>query len=256
MPAKPLPLLLTLAAILLGPSLRAQQRPVLIVHDEAEPMQALAQGLSDWHGISADLVDQQDFREIGERPAVFMYVHKPLLEPVESALIEYAEQGGRLIILHHGIASAKLQNPRWLKFLGIHLMPRDHPSHPWKVLRGTYQLVNLAPSHFVTSDNVSYPATIAYTPSDSPSTVQRLPGREWPDTEIFLNQLFTDGREKTVLFGFRTEVDGEAFQQDRAGWLKPTGKGVTFYFRLGHFAKDYTRDFVQILVNALRWDSE
>jgi hypothetical protein len=247
-------LFLTVAGLL--STAPAQQPPVLVVHDEAEPMQKLAEGLSDWHGIAAELVDQQDFKAIGERQAVFMYVHKPLLDHVETALIDYAEYGGRLIVLHHGIASAKIQNPRWLKFLGIQIQPRDDPQHPWKVLRGTYELVNLAPKHFVTGNKVSYPARVHYTPSDAPAAQQSLPALELPHTEIFLNHIFVDGREKIVLFGFRTEVDGEVYMQDRAGWLKRTRAGTTFYFQPGHYAKDYTRDYVQILANAMLWDGE
>lgn len=244
------------AALLLATALGAQDRPVLVVHDEAEPMRAMARALSQDHGIAAELIDQADFVEIRDRPAVFMYVHKPLLPEVEEALIAYAEQGGRLIILHHGIASAKVNNPRWLEFLGIRIQPRDDPEHPWKVLRGTYQLLNLAPDHFVTTNKVSYEARVAYTPSDQPAAEQTLSALELPDTEIFLNQLFTDGRAKTVLYGFRTEIDGEVFEQDRAGWLKPTGQGMTFYFQPGHFAKDYTPEYVQILANAVQWQGE
>lgn len=237
--------LLSLAVLLLASPLAGQNRPVLIIHDEAEPMQALARALARGHGIAAELIDQADFVEIRERPAVLMYVHKPLLPEVEEALIAYAEQGGRLIILHHGIASAKVNNPRWLEFLGIRIQPRDDPERPWKVLRGTYQLLNLAPDHFVTSNKISYPASVSV-------AGRSMPALELPDTEIFLNQISTDNK-KTVLFGFRTEVDSEVFQQDRAGWLKPTGKGVTFYFQPGHFAKDYTPEYVQILANAVAW---
>lgn len=249
-------LLLMLAATGLVVAATAQHRPVLIVHDEVGPMQSLSEGLANWHGIESELVDQQDFTQVGDRLAVMMYVHKPLLERVETALIDYAERGGRLVILHHGIASAKLQNPRWLDLLGVQIQPRDDPQYPWKVLRGDYQLVNLAPQHFVTSNHVSYPATTAYTPSDSPSTEQTRTALVLPDTEIFLNHIFRDGREKTVLFGFRVEADGSVYMQDRAGWLKKTGKGTTFYFQPGHFAKDYTRDYVQILANAIRWNGE
>ncbi len=50
---------------------------------------------------------------------VFMYVHKPLLVNTENALINYTTDGGSLSVLHHGIASAKMENPKWLDFSGF-----------------------------------------------------------------------------------------------------------------------------------------
>ena len=185
-----------------------------------------------------------------------MYVHSPIQPQLEEDLIRFATDGGRLVALHHGIASAKVANPAWLKLLGIHIHPRNHPTHPWNVLRGNYQLVNLSPDHYVTSHKLRYPLEVSYTPSDTPSMEQRLPGLEFPDTEIFLNQLFTDARQKTVLYGFKTVIDGRTHMQDRAGWLKQTGRGHVFYFQPGHFAGDFTPAYVQILANAITWKAQ
>ena len=149
--------------------------------------------------------------------AVFMYVHGDIDPDVETDLIHYAERGGRLIILHHGIASAKVRSRRWLPFAGIAILPRDHPSHPWRVLRGNVEVVNLHPGHYVTTHRIEYPQSVLYRPSDEPSTSQSLDGFTLSDTEMFLNQHFMDGRRKTVLLGAQVEVDGETYRPRPCG---------------------------------------
>ena len=75
-----------------------------------------------------------------------------------------------------------------------------------------------------------------------------------PDTELFLNQMFTDGRRKTVLFGMKGVIAGKTYMQDRAAWTMPTGTGLVFYFQPGHFARDFqNRTYAQILLNAVEW---
>jgi len=230
--------------------------PVYLVHDEAEPMEALADALRA-AGYEAFVDEQAAFADSLRETtpeAVFMYVHGDVEPGVESDLIKYANDGGRLIILHHGLASAKVRSRRWLPFAGIAILPRDHPTHPWRVLRGKVRVVNLEPGHYVTTHNVDYPETILYRPSDEPSTAQSLDGFTLADTEMFLNQHFTDGRRKTVLLGAQVEVDGETYAQDRAGWLMSAGQGHVFYFQQGHRAKDFQNPaFLQILMNAVSW---
>jgi hypothetical protein len=248
-----------LAVLLLGAAAAAADNPraaVLIVHDEEEPMRVLAGALEKAHAMQPALVDQKLWSRgrLSNAGAVLMYVHKPLLPPLESDLVHYVQAGGRLVVLHHGIASAKNANPRWLALAGVRMLARDDPSYPWKVLRGTYRLVNLRPGHYVTTHKVRYPIQLRYTPSDTPSMEQRLPALEFHDTEIFLNQLSIDGREKTVLFGFHTEIEGTTYMQDRAGWFKKTGSGYLFYFQPGHFGRDFVPDYVQIIANAIQWN--
>ena len=227
-----------------------------LLHDEAEPIRALARFLErNGHRVSVE--DQATFRRHMHSisaEAVFMYIHGEFDPEIEDFLIAYAERGGRLIVLHHGMASGKMASKRWMPFLGVKIFPHDDPDYPWRVLRGDFRLVNLSPSHYVTCHDVRYAKTVSYRPSDAPSTEQQLPAIELPDTEIFLNQVFTDGRRKTVLFGFKTEVDGKACMQDRAGWMMPCGEGFVFYFQPGHHARDFqNRDYAQILLNAVEW---
>lgn len=62
--------------------------------------------------------------------AVVVYILAPILPAVEQALINYAEQGERLLVVHHSLASAKMQNPRWLDFLGVRILPATSPDAP------------------------------------------------------------------------------------------------------------------------------
>jgi hypothetical protein len=186
--------------------------------------------------------------------AIFMYVHDSFDEEIESFLVRWTQDGGRLIVLHHGMASARMKNKMWPDFLGVRILPRDHPVHPWKVFRGTFQVVNLQPDHWVTTHRVQWPSTTKYTPSDAPAAEQDLPSFDLPDTELFHNQLFTDGRRKTVLLGMKGEAEGRMLMQDRAGWMMPAGRGWIFYFQPGHNARDFEHpSFLQILVNAIEW---
>jgi Trehalose utilisation len=234
----------------------AAAQPVHIVHDDAAPMQTLAAGLKR-HGMDVRLMEQAAFREGPDAPraaAIFMYVHGALDPAVEERLIRYAQNGGRLIVLHHGAASGKVAAPRWLPFLGMKILPRDAADYPWKVLRGNYQLVNLNSEHYVTNYGVGYDHVFTYTPSDSPAVAEKLPGIELADTELFHNQLFTDARNKTVLLGMKGEIDGKVYMQDRGGWMMPAGKGHVFYFQPGHNARDFEHPaYARILRNAAAW---
>jgi hypothetical protein len=242
-------------ALLLSHTIVAAPRAVLL-HDEAGPMETLAAGLRK-HGFDAALQEQSAFRRPPVKDTViFMYVHGVLETAVEDTLITWTEAGGRLVVLHHGMASGKMRNTRWPGFLGIRILPRDAPENAWIVLRGDVDVVNLAPAHWVTTHRVSWPETVAYTPSDAPSTEQQLPAFRLSDTEFFNNQLFTDARRKTVLLGVKITSSGRPVMQDRGGWVMPAGKGHVFYFQPGHFARDFEHAaFLQMLINAARWQA-
>ena len=234
---------------------------LLIVADDPDPMKALTKGLHAKGNFEIQYYEQNDLMEnLSSYHAIFMYIHGAMTPRTEKILIQYAQNGGRLIILHHGIASARIKNPDWLKLTGIYLAPRNHPSKPWKVLGNTtHTLVNLQPDHYITSHQVKYDRYIEYESSDSPSRPGRFPAIDLKNTEIFLNQQFSDGREKTVLFGFHC-IDpqtGTIYQQDRCGWYKPAGKGWVFYYQPGHQAADFEHPaYLQILHNTLTWQQE
>ena len=244
-------------AVPAGSGKAAEAPELLIVTDEREPMKALAGFLEGTPGYKVTSVEPGKLPPgLSKYAGVFMYVHGRLTDAAAEAMIGYAEGGGRLVVLHHGIASGKVRTPKWMAFTGMHIAPRNDPNHPWEVLGNTtHTLVNLQPGHYVTSHNVRYDRLVEYRSSDSPSRAAKLPALDLPSTEVFLNQQFTDGRAKTVLFGFRAERAGKpAIMQDRSGWYKPAGKGWLFYLQPGHAAPDFQNEaFCQIIWNCLSW---
>ncbi|MBM4017698.1 MAG: ThuA domain-containing protein [Planctomycetes bacterium] len=231
---------------------------VLIVADERPQMEVLAGFLRAEGRYETRIADQKDLpADLGVHAAVFMYVHSKFLPEPEKALIRYAAEGGRLVVLHHGMASARAGNPDWLRMAGIRIAPRTDAKHPWRVVgQTTHTLVNLQPRHYITSRGVRYDRTVRYRSSDEPSAEGEFPGLDLPNTEVFLNQQFTDGREKTVLFGSMCTdpQTGETIMQDRGGWYKPAGKGWLFYLQPGHAESDFRNlNYCRIILNCLTW---
>ena len=231
---------------------------VMIIADEWPQMHMLAASLTALGPIVAHATEEDKIpADLAPYDAVVMYIHKVMDVKVEQALIRYAMQGGRLIVLHHGLASAKLHNPQWLQFTGIHLEPPDAPKDGWLVLGHiTHTLVNLNPKHYITSHLIEYPGTIEYQPAEALSTPGSYPALELLDTEIFLNQHFTDGREKNVLFGSHCvhPDTNEVIMQDRGGWYKPTGDGWLFYIQPGHSEADFQNmALCRIVLNCMTW---
>lgn len=238
----------------------AAPRKVLIVSDERPQMEALAKFLRDEGGYETQIVAQEGFPDdLSGYAGVFNFVHSPLADKVEEALIAYALAGGRLITLHHGISSSKMLNEKWLRFCGVALFRKERDEGGWSVLGSiTAELVNLRPGHYITSHKVVYDGNTTYTPSDSPSTEQECPVLRFPRSEVFLNEHFTDGRQKVILFGVKGNdpETGKVYMQDRGGWFQRKGKGWAFYFQMGHGTSDfYNRSYCQILLNCLDWDA-
>lgn len=232
---------------------------VLIVADDPAPMKVLSEELEQEYSCLYTAQDKLQ-KDISQYAAVFMYIHGKMTTETENILINYTENGGKLIILHHGIASARVNNPGWLRMTGIYIAPRDDKIAPWKVISQTsHFMVNLNPHHFITSNKVTYDSEILYKSSDRPSKAINMKAIEFKNTEVFLNQHFTDGREKTVLFGFYC-VDPETsrqYYQDRSGWYKKYGKGWIFYYQPGHQANDFKHpSYMQIIKNTLQWKPE
>lgn len=232
---------------------------VLIVADEFPAMQTLAARLQAGAGVASDLVRQEVIPAgIQRRPAVIVYIHQGIGEPAETAFIDYARAGGKLILLHHSISSGKRPNRYWFPFLGIQLPQGD-------ISQGGYQyyediemeFVNLAPQHYVTTRQVPYDRQVLYRSSDSGGPEKPYPGFELRDTEVYLNHVFAS--PKHVLLGVKTRdpKTGKLYMQDRAGWYERAGKGWVFYFMAGHSAKDFDHPaYGQIVVNAFTWKPE
>jgi hypothetical protein len=228
---------------------------VLIVADEFPAMEIVAQRLKQDEGISCKIVKQDEMpSDLGKYSAIIVYVHKKLADAPAKAMVDYTNAGGKLVALHHSISSGKRENKHWLPFLGMDLPKADVDQGGYKWIEGvTLQLVNLAPGHFITTHKVSYETQIAYHSADTRDEKQR-PGFRLEDSEVYLNHTFTGPR--TVLLGMKyTDAkSGKTWMQDRAGWLKPSGKGWIVYLMPGHRAQEFQHPtYSRIVVNAILW---
>ncbi len=232
---------------------------VLIIQDELPQMKVLAGHLETEGRLECEIVDQQHVPDdLSDYTAVIVYIHGDVLESAEVAFIEYTKDGGRCICLHHTISRSHGQNKYLFDFMGVHLKsgPVEEGGYTW-IHGATLTLVNLNPTHYITSVKVNWGEEIPYTPSDSPSVEGMYPSISLPNSEVYLNHGFKDGREKTVLCGFKYEdpETGRVWMQDRGAWLKPVEEGMLVYFQAGHAATDYENPNVaQMILNAIRWD--
>ncbi|HWB85056.1 MAG TPA: ThuA domain-containing protein [Bryobacteraceae bacterium] len=233
-----------LVTFLCSSALAAQT--VLIVADEVPAMQVLASKLKAGAGVDSRIIQQTALPpDMAKYPAVFVYIHRTLNESAEVAFIDYAKNGGKLILLHHSISSGKRGNKYWFPFLGISLPTGDFAAGGYKYFEGiTDEIVNLAPTSYVTTHDVHYTAKIRYKNRD-------LPGFQLDDTEVYINHVWTAPKEKLLGVKF-TDPSGQVHEQDTAGWHLRTEKGQVYYFMPGHSSRDFENPvYSQIIVNAL-----
>jgi hypothetical protein len=79
--------------------------------DEVPAMQNLAKQIESRRHQTSEIALQ--YKLPGSLTAyrnVIVYIHGDLHEPAELAFIEYAKNGGNLILLHHTISSGKRKN--------------------------------------------------------------------------------------------------------------------------------------------------
>lgn len=226
---------------------------VLIIKDELPQMQVLADYLNKKGGLGVELMDQDKLpAELSSYRAVILYIHRKLQEATELAVIRYARQGGRLIVLHHSISSGKRANRHWFDFLNIRLpnAPLEKGGYAYRD-PVTVQLINLTPDHYITRHDLKWPETAEY---DSMSTP--MPAVTLTHTEVYLNHTFTDEKEKQVLCGLKyfDQASGRWYQQARSAWLQKTGQGYLFYFMFGHKNNDFENPVIaQLLLNSVTW---
>ena len=232
---------------------------VAVVSDEWDPLEPLLAFLRAQPRVEIVQPFEEDTlpAELSEYHAVFMYVHPTLQPGTARKLIGYTRAGGRMIIVHHGIASSKMRNPDWLDFVGIHIAPRDDPDKPWRVIEhATHTFVNLSPGHGITSHGVDYEETQLFRVSPDGSEAA-LPALRFHDTEVFVNQQHVEGRAKTILFGSHCidPASGEEMFLPNTGWMEASAAGWIFYFQPGHQAEDFQHPAYQrILANCLTYD--
>ncbi len=172
---------------------------------------------------TSEIVNQDQLpSSLGTYRNVTVYIHGDLHEPAENAFIDYAKNGGNLVLLHHTISSGKRKNKSWLPFLGVTLPP-------------AYKYID-----DMTWDIVPTAAT-----GGAPITMH--------ETEIYLNHV--DDADRTVLYGLRftDPKTGEHFDQAIAAWTRKTERGTVWYFMPGHKASDFEYEpYVVALMKAYR----
>jgi hypothetical protein len=225
---------------------------VLIVADEIPAMEVLANALKTQEHINAKIIRQTELpNSLTAFRAVVVYIHKDLDSIPEKAFINYAENGGKLICLHHSISSAKRKNAAWFPFLGIELPKKDVREGGYKYIGSiNMDVVNLAPNHFITTHKIRYESTIDYT-REGQQPEKKLPGFRLSNTEAFVNHNLLTPR--TILLGFKLVDDtGNVWMQDRSAWCMPVGKGWLFYSQPGHAVSDFENPiYARIVMNAV-----
>jgi hypothetical protein len=238
------------------PGLARQE--VLIVADEMPAMEVLARKLEAGASARVQLVTQTNLPTGLDRfSAVFVYIHRDLFDAPEHVLIQYARDGGKLVVLHHSISSGKRKNPDWFRFLGVELPTGDVRQGGYKWIEpARLEVVNLASRHYITTHGIKYPETFAFPFSSlgSASAALSKPGFVLPDSEVYLNHVLQGPREILLGFRYHDPTTGTDYAQTTAGWYRPAGRGWIFYYLPGHGIQDFENPvYAQILVNTLRF---
>jgi hypothetical protein len=222
---------------------------VLIVADEIPAMEVLAAHLSSGAGVTSTIVKQTEMpADLGAYSAVIVYIHKTMGEPAERAFIDYANSGGKLILLHHSISSGKRKNKYWFPFLGISLPVTDFSQGGYKWIEPvTLEIVNLAPRHYITTNSVKYDSRISYKDKEYPGFVLK-------DTEVYLNHVYSKPRTSLLGLKYTDAQSGMTYMQDSAGWIMKADKGTVIYFMPGHTEHEFENPiYGQILLNAVKY---
>ena len=207
---------------------------VLMVADEFPAMETLARELKPRAGMSAEIVAQDKIAaDLRPYRAVFVYIHHDITPAAEHVFIDYARNGGRLILLHHSISSGKRKNKDWLNFLGVVLPDRPLEQGGYKYYDpADFQLVNVAPSHPVMKG--------------APDKLD-----VW-ESEVYLNHELAPNRMTLLAIRYTEPKSGITYEQPTGGWYLRTGKGDVFYFMAGHKASDFEDPaYAQIIANAV-----
>jgi hypothetical protein len=248
------PVLLALSLLLASAAATLAQAEVLIVTDEFPAMQILAARMKNEEHLESKVVSQKEMpTNLVSFSAVVVYIHGALARQAEDAFIDYARGGGKLVLLHHTISSSKRQNPHWFSFLGISLPEGDVKQGGYKWIEGvTLDYVNLNPNHFIMTNRLSYPSRITYQSTNAPAGGNLLTGFTLSGSEVYLNHVHTEPH--TLLMGLKyTDAQtGTSYSQDRAGWIKPAGKGWIIYLMPGHTAQEFENPiYGRIVLNAI-----
>ena len=245
-------LLLAAACLIAKMSLSAAE--VLIVADEFPAMQVLADKLKAEEGLASRIVKQTQMPgDLAPFRAVIVYIHRALEAPAEKAMLDFLNNGGRLVALHHSISSGKRTNENWFAAFGVDLPKGDVTNGGYKWIEGvTIEVANLAPDQFVTTNKVRYPDLIAPAAQTGGVTAAPLPGIRLPESEVYLNHIMAGDRTTLLALKYTDAKSGRTWWQRTAGWTRPVGRGQLFYFMPGHSVRDFENPaYTRIVMNAV-----
>ena len=227
---------------------------VLIVADEFPAMQVLADQLKAQEGIGSRIVKQTEMpRDLAPFKAVVVYIHRALNAQAEKAMLDFLNNGGRLVALHHSISSGKRTNENWFATLGVDLPKGDVTNGGYKWIEGvTIEVANLAPDQFVTTNKVSYPDLVTPIAPSSGAAGAPLPGIRLPESEVYLNHVLSGERTVLLALKYTDAKTGRAWMQRTAGWTRSVGRGRLYYFMPGHSVHDFEKPaYTRIVINAI-----
>ena len=229
----------------------AKSPRVVIVTDVPAITAALGAGLKSIDSIDSDIVTQAELpADLLVYRAVIVHVEGSLQATAAKAFQDYAENGGRLILLHNSIGPNK--RPEWLSFVGVKLGPGDAAKGGVRSIpNATVDLVGLTHRNFVIENKITYTKLVPYQ-SQSRTREMTLPGLTFRGTEVFLNHTYT--RVKRPLMGIKVTDprSGVTHMQDSGIWVEELDKGQIYYFMLGQTVEDFQgRAYVQIIANAV-----
>jgi hypothetical protein len=227
---------------------------VLIVADEIPAMEVLAQHLQQDAQLTSRIVTQTNLpANLQVFSTVTVYIHRVLLEATETNLINYTTNGGKLLVLHHSISSGKRQNKYWFGFLGLQLPQGKlaEGGYTW-IEPASWDVVNINPSHYVTTHRCNYDGAIAFGPTAKETDHHRLNAFHLDDSEVYLNHDLLSPRTLLLGLKYTDPSSGKTYLQDRAGWHMKSGRGQVFYFMPGHSAREFNHPvYRQLLLNAI-----
>ena len=220
---------------------------VLMVADEIPAMEVLAKQLKTRIGATSEITTQDKMpADLSVYPVVMIYIHKSIGEPAEKAFIAYTKNGGKLFLLHHSISSGKRQNKEWFPFLDISLPSQPYAEGGYKYFDpADFDVVNLARGNYITSHDVKFPDKVMFDGKETPGFAVK-------DTEVYLNHVFSGPRTMLLGIKYTDKTTGKVYEQPTAAWYRPGGRGMVFYFMVGHKPSDYDNPvYAQILANAV-----
>ncbi|MDX2151969.1 MAG: ThuA domain-containing protein [Bryobacteraceae bacterium] len=235
-------------------SLGAAQR-LLIVADEIPAMETLSRELGARTKAESKIVTQSELPASLEAfDALLVYIHKDIHDATEKAILEYLRGGRKVILLHHSISSGKRKNKEWLPAFAITLpLGKLEEGGYGYYDPTTFELVNLAPGHPVTTAGVRYDGKTLFA-ANGAGPSREMPSFTVPGSEVYLNHIHNAPRTKLLGFKWTDPRNGKVYQQETAGWVMKVGKGTAFFFMAGHEEADFNIEpFAQILANAVTY---